>query len=881
MHPLRVLVSRLLGSLGRRRISRRELDTELSEHLQLLTEENIRRGMSEAEARAAAYREFGGLEQTKEAYRDQRGLPVIETVLQDSRFALRGLKREPVFALVAILTLALGIGATTAMFSVVDRILFRSLPYPEGDRLVSFGVTAPFEPREFMLGPDFVEWRPQQKAFESVTAVEPGSTDCDLTEQNPERLSCGEVDAAFLPTFRLKPILGRNFTDEEDRPNGPPSVLLSYGFWRSRFGGDPGVLRRDLSLDGKPSRIVGVLPPEFEMPTLAAADLVLPLKLGESTDRGPDARQHIVRAFARLKTNVSATQTFAILQPLFEASLNFVPPQFRKEVSLRVRSLRDRQMGDAKTASWILLCAVFAVLLVACTNVANLIQARATSMRRELAVRTALGATRGRLVRQTMTESCILGVLGGIAGCWVAYLLLRLFVSVAPEGIPHLRQASLDPRAILFTVGVAMISTIFFGLAPALEKTTPEMMMGKDARSTSRSFLRQTLITAQIAISLVLLTGAGLLLRSFWRLENVPLGMSTENILTAQLDLPEYRYPQSAQQLEFFRDLQARVSRLPGISALALSDTLPPSGGMQATFLSAIEIAGLPKFASGTGGMIGYRYITPEYFAALGIRVDKGRAFDAKDMSPTEFPVILSTALAKRLLGETDAVGKSFRFGQQQDWGTIVGVVSDVKNDGLASSGGPEFYRPWRDSKDGYFRTAHLIFVTPLSAKTIGRWVRTEAASIDPTVPVTIEPLTRRVEKLAERPRFNAIVLTLFAAMGMMLAAIGIYGVVGFLVARQTQEIGVRMALGATPQNILGMVLWNIGRWTLVGAAAGVLGAWFCARLMSSLLFDVGAHDPLPLTFALVLLFAVAFLAAYLPARRATQIDPLIALRYE
>ncbi|MBV9887897.1 MAG: ABC transporter permease, partial [Acidobacteria bacterium] len=345
--------------------------------------------------------------------------------------------------------------------------------------------------------------------------------------------------------------------------------------------------------------------------------------------------------------------------------------------------------------------------------------------------------------------------------------------------------------------------------------------------------------------------------------------------------LPEYRYPKATQQLEFFRDLQARLGRLPGIGALALSDTLPPSGGMQATFLSAIEIAGLPKFASGTGGMVGYRYITPEYFAALGIRIEKGRAFNAQDMSPIGYPVILSAALAKRLLGEVDALGKPFRFAQHQEWGTIVGVAADVKNDGLASTGGPEFYLPWRESRDGYYRTAHLIFKTPLSAAMIGKWVRSEAASIDPTVPVTVEPLILRVQKLAERPRFNAIVLTLFAAIGVALAAIGIYGVVGFLVAQQTREIGVRMALGASPQNILSMVLWNIGRWTMVGGAAGILGAWFCARLMSTLLFEVGAHDPLPLAVAAVLLFAFALFAAYLPARRAMRVDPLVALRYE
>jgi putative ABC transport system permease protein len=876
---LKVFASRISGLFAKHR-REDDLDAELRAHIEALVDAKIKQGLSLDDARAAANREFGGIEQTKEAYRDQRALPAIETVLQDAKFTLRGFKRQPVFTLVAILTLALGIGATTATFSVVDRILFRSLPYAEDDRLVSFGVTAPFESREFMLAPDLVEWRPQQKPFEGVTAVEPGSTDCDLTEQNPERLNCGKVDAAFLPTLGLKPMLGRNFSDDEDRPNGPSAALLSYGLWRSRFGGDPGAVGHDLSLDGKPVPIIGVLPPEFEMPTLAPADLVVPLKLGDSTYRGPEIPR-LVRTFARLKPGVDVKQATAMLQPLFDASLNFVPAQFRKEVSLRVRSMRDRQVGDAKAASWILLCAVFAVLLVACTNVANLILARATGRRQELAVRIALGATRARLVRQTMTESCLLGALGGIAGCWIAYLLLRFFVSTAPGGIPHLQQASLDLRALVFTVFASIVSTIFFGLIPAFQQVDPEMLLGRDTRSTSRNLLRQTLVIAQIAVSLILLTGAGLLLRSFWRLESVSLGMDTERILTAKIDLPEYRYPHATQQLQFFQSLQSRLEGLPGISALALSDTLPPSGGSQATFLSAVQIEGLPAFAGGTGGMVGYRFVTPGYFATLGIRVEKGRAFEAADVSGTSKSVILSAALARRLLGDTDPLGKSFLFSQQHDWRTIVGVVGDVKNDGLISVGAPEFYLPWKENSEGYFRCAHVIVRTSLSDATIGKWVRAETASIDPTVPVTVEPMTLRVEKLSQRPRFNAIVLTLFAAMGVLLAGIGIYGVVGFLVAQQTRETGVRMALGASPGAILSMVLWNVGRWTIVGAAAGVLGAWFCARLMSSLLFEVTAHDPLPLAVAVLLLFGVAFLAAYLPARRATQIDPLIALRYE
>ena len=880
MDSLRVLGSRLLGFFRRRHVDE-NLDAELRAHLELLADENIRRGMKPEEARFAARREFGGVEQTKEAYRDQRGLPILDTLLQDVKFTLRGLRLRVGFTTVAILTLALGVGATTAVFSVVDRILFRSLPYPEDQRLVSFGVMAPFDSREFMLGPDFVEWRPRQQPFESITALEPGSVDCDLTEQNPSRLSCGQVDAAFLPTLRVRLILGRNFTREEDLPNGPRAVLLSYGFWRSRFAGDPRIVGKNLSLDGKSTFIAGVLPADFEMPTLARADLLVPLAMGESTDRGPNARQRIVRTFARLKPGMTVTQAAAMLQPLFEESLNHVPVQFRKEVALRVRSLRDRQVGDARQASWILLGAVFAVLLVACTNVANLILARASARQRELAVRAALGATRARLVRQALTENLVLGVLGGSAGCLVAYLLLRWFVSIAPGSIPYLQQASLDHRVVLFTFGISLLSGMSFGLASAFRRAAPELLAGKESRATSRSLLRQSLVTAQIAASLILLAGAGLLLRSFWKLEAVPLGMNTGSILTAEIDLADYRYPQPAQQLEFFRELQSRLVRIPGVSALALSDTLPPSGGMQATFLSAIEVEGQPKFAEGTGGMIGYRYITPEYFSALGIPVDHGRVFLDQDLRATENPVILSEALARRLFGDSNPIGKAFRYGRQNLWRTIVGVVGDVKNDGLAAAGGPEFYLPWKAESEGYYRRATFILRTPMNPEGIAKWVRSEAASIDPTVPVTIEAMSQRIEKLADRPRFNAILLSLFAGMGVMLAAIGIYGVVGFLVAQQTREIGVRMALGASPQNILKMVLSTVARWTIGGAILGILGAWFCTRLLESLLFEVKTHDPLLLGGAVVLLLAAAFLAAWIPARRAMRVDPMVALRYE
>jgi putative ABC transport system permease protein len=877
---LRSWLSRFRGFFRRGRRDS-ELNAELQAHLDLLTAENIRQGMDQEEARHAAHREFGGVEQTKQAYREQRGLPFIDALFQDLRLAIRMLAKKPVFTAVTVLTLAVGIGSTSAVFSVVDRILFRSLPYLGDQNLVSFGVMAPFDSREFMLGPDLVDWRLRQAPFASITAIEPGSIDCDLTEQNPVRLNCGQTDASFLPAFGIQPLLGRNFTQDEDRPNAPRVALLSYGLWRSRFAADPGIVGKSIPLDGKPALIIGVLPAAFEMPTLARADVLLPLALDESTGRGPDARQRVVRTFARLKSGITATQAAAMLQPLYQESLTHVPPQFRNEVSLRVRSLRDRQVGDSRQASWILLGAVLSVLLVACTNVANLILARATGRQRELAVRTALGATRSRLIRQTLTESILLALIGGAAGCSFAYFLLRIFVSISPEGIPRLQQASLDRRVVIFSLAISLLSGILFGLAPALRRPTPELLTGKESRATQRNLLRQTLVTAQIAVSLVLLAGAGLLLQSLWKLESVPLGIETQSILTAQINLADYRYPQQPQQLEFFRNVVSRLAQLPGISALALSDSLPPSGGMQATFLSSIEVPGQPRISDGTGGMTGYRFVTPDYFPALGIRILSGRGFRPDDLSGTSSPVILSETLAKRLLPGADPIGKTIFFRNRNTWRTVIGVAADVKNGGITAAADPEFYLPWKSDPEGYFRRGNLILRTPQNPQALARWVRSEIAAVDPTVPITIEAMSQRVSKLADRPRFNAILLSLFAAIGVLLAAIGMYGVVAFIVAQQTREIGVRMALGAVPSSIVKMVLSSVARWTIFGATLGLLGAWLSSRLLESLLFQVRAHDPFLLALALFVLLGVAFFAAWIPARRAMRVDPMIALRYE
>lgn len=873
-----------LRSLFRRRRVEQELDDELRDHVESKTAENMARGMNSAEARRAALLELGGVEQTKEACRDHLRWALLDSLLQDLRFAAHCLYAKPGFAIVAVLTLALGIGASTAVFSVVDRVLFRSLPYPHDEQLVSFGVKAPFEGIEFMLAPEYLVLRKQPgRPFESMTSLTPGGANCDVTEQNPVRLTCALVEANFLSTLKIHPIVGRDFTTEDDRPHAPPVALLSYPLWRARFGGDPKVAGKIISVDGKPLQIIGILPASFEMPTLTAADMLLPQALDEAAqDRNHP--QVILRAFARLKPSVTIAQAKAALQPWFEDSLRFVPPQFRAEVSLRVRSLRDRQIDDSRTGAWVLFGAVLSVLLLACTNVANLLLVRAVGRQRELAVRSALGASRARLVQQTLTESLTMASLGTIAGCAVAFGLLRLFISIALQGIVRLQQASLDGRVLVFCVAVSLFCGILIGGAPALSKPEPESLVGRTVRTTARGLLRYTLVTAQIAGSLVLLSGAALLLRSLWKIENVPVGLNARQRITTRISLSEHSYPQMPQQLAFFSQLEKRLTQVPGVTQIALSNSLPPSGSMQATFFASIEVPGHPRPPEGTGGMVGYRMVTPSYFGALGIQIVQGRGFTEQDRAPTERSVIISEKLAAKLFPNEDPVGKSLRFttfSSGGPWRTVVGVAANVKNSGLVENADPEFYLPWKNDDEAFVRNSYVTLVTPLNPSTVLPWIRSQIAALDPTVPIEFATMSERIGKLTERPRFEATLLSLFAGIAVLLAALGIYGVVSFFVSQRTQEIGVRMALGATPLTIAAMVLRNMTRWALLGAGAGVAGSWYCARLLESLLFEVRPHNPLLLGAALVVLLAVVLIATWIPARRAARVDPVVALRYE
>src|SRR5215510_8055316 len=487
-----------------------------------------------------------------------------ESIGQDIRYACRSFLRTPGIAITAILAIALGVGACTAVFSVLDRLFFRALPYAKEDRVVSVGITAPLDPNEFVLGADYLDWRAAETPFESMGTHVPGGFDCDLTDQNPVRVSCASVEASLFPTLGVQPILGRSFRAEEDSPNQRKVVLLSYGLWTSRFAGDPSIPGKSISLDGAPATVIGILPTNFEMPGMGKSDIFVPQALNWSAMAHP-ATGPILRAYARLKPGITIPQATAAMQPLYQEALRWAPPAFRNEVKFGIRTVRDRQVQDARTASLILMAAVMAVLLIACANVANLLLVRAAARTRELAMRVALGAGRLRLMRQLLMESFALSLVGGTLGSALAWVYLRVFVAIAPGGIPRLEEATLDLRVLLFATAVSLVSGLLFGIAPALHAPDAESLGGWRVTGGRRGVLRQSLVAAQIAFSLVLLSGAGLLLRTLWNIQMVPLGMQTESVLSTSVTLGLQRYRQPQQQLAFFEELESRMHRLPGI----------------------------------------------------------------------------------------------------------------------------------------------------------------------------------------------------------------------------------------------------------------------------------------------------------------------------
>jgi putative ABC transport system permease protein len=659
-------------------------------------------------------------------------------VWQDLRFALRGFRRNPAFSLTAILVIALGIGATTAVFSVVDRLLFRSLPYPESHRLVSVGVTIPIVDGEFLMAKDYFNLREHPVAAFSAVTSWTGVADCDLTEQNPRRLTCAQVESTFLPTFGIAPILGHNFTREDDRRNAPKVALVSFGLWTSRFGGNPGIVGKTIEIDGFPTRIVGVLPRDFELPNLVHADLVVPQAL--AIDRYiPRQSGRPLRVFGRLRPGVTIAQARRLaLAHILEDLREWLPPGRIAEVRTLIRSLRDFQIQDVKRASWVLFGATLAILLIVCANVANLLLARALSRQREMATRKALGAGRGRMLSQSLTESTALSLFGALPGCALAWALLKLFQFLAPVSVPRLQQAALDPRILSFTFAITLLCSIVFGFAPSF--------------SRPRNRLKHVLTTAQVAISLTLLSTAGLLVASLSKLQNVTAGVGAEHVLTADVTVGLARYPNAQSRQEFFDTLASRLRLMPGVDAVAISDTVPPSGFVHSKPLEAVQVVGRPA-PQRRPGIVAWRRVSPEYFGALGIPMLQGRSFRHAEITGNSPAVVISNSLARKLFPGERAIGRAVHlFVDPLDFPPpiVVGVCGDVPNNGLSQTPDPEYYLPRKKIIDPtlgrdasmtgralhiYDGEAFLIVRGSARPDVIANWIRSAASALDGTVP--------------------------------------------------------------------------------------------------------------------------------------------------
>lgn len=874
--------SRVRFLLGRGK--RRELEEEIRFHLEAAIAARIAAGMNAAEARRQALIEFGSRERTREECEQQRPGWWLGTVVQDLRYALRGFRRNPVFTIGVLTTLALGIGATTAVFSFVDRILFRPLPYANPGRIVSVGFVHSLEREEFMTGRFYVQWQDEQQPFSAMASQSALVRNCDLVENNPAQLSCISFQRRMLPLLGVSPVLGRNFLPEEDRPHGPPVVMISYALWKGHYNGDAQILGRSININGVRDRVVGVLPKGFQFPTLQPADVVFPMAL----DRGAQQTANSgfgwpMRVFARLKSGVSIARAYAETRPIFDSEMKFVPAGARKEIRLVIRSLHDRETQTVRPVAWILFGFALTVLMIAFANVAGLMMARGAGRQRELAVRSAIGASRGRLMRQALTEAMLLSLAGAVAGLAAAKGLLSVFIALAPAGIPFLDKARLDLRVALFAIGLSCVCGVIFGLATALQKPRLERLHAKTSISRSHALLRRGLVTAQIAASIILLSGAALLLRSFEKIESQRLGMRPGGVLTANVALPWFRYNTNEKTMAFYLGLESALRRLPGTRAVAITDSVPPGGAMGIRF-SDLAVQGRPRTTPGTGGNVATREVTPDYFRALDIPVMRGSGFSEQGGSGDEQEAVLSRMMAARLFPSEDPVGKRIKTLDYKsgNWSTVVGVADDVKNGGLTEQDEPEIYFLRRKVSSDWDTSHSIVLIdSVMPPEAVEAWVRSAVASLDRTVPVDIEPLDESVSRLADRPRFETALLGFFALTGLVLAVVGLYGLMAFMTTQRLHEIGVRMALGATRSNILRLIAVDGLRMVVAGVAVGVGAALVMAQGLKTLLYQVSAFDPVTFVVVPVVLAVVALVAIMIPARAGMRVDPAVTLRAE
>jgi putative ABC transport system permease protein len=873
-----------------------EIVEELAQHLEDVYQRSLRAGASKREAQSAALKELATDDLLqKEMRRSQTpfkesavaGGPtsssIVADLLHDLRYAARLQRKNPAFTIIAIIALALGIGANTAIFSVVNTVLLRPLPYKDPERLVMVWEDATKQgyPRDTPAAANFVDWRDQSQNFEGMAAIADESFNV-TGSGDPERLEGRRVSATMFPLLGVEPQIGRVFTAAEDQSGAQRVVVLSYPLWQRRFGGDPGIIGQSLTLNGESYVVVGVMPARFQFPS-SDDQAWVPIALTQQ-DAG-NRNRHYLQVLGRLKPGVSLTQAQSEMSTI-AARLQQQYPQSNAELGAVVQPLQEHLVGDIKPALLVLLGAVGLVLLIACANVANLLLARAAVRQKEIAVRVALGAKRSRLIRQFLTESVLLSTLGGLVGLAIAYGGLILLKAFIPENISQAREISIDVKVLAFTFLVSVATGLIFGLAPAIQAARFNQIDtlkegGRDAATGgSGQRLRGLLVTAEVAISLVLLIGAGLLINSFLRLRNVDPGFRTDNLLTMKIVLPEPKYEEMARRSAFYTELVNRVQSLAGVRSAAVTSNLPLY--RQGNSIS-IGIEGQPAPPPGQERIVVTRIISPGYLDTMSIPVLRGRGLTEQDTETTPNVVVVSETMARRYWPGEDAVGKRIAVGRirkPEDWVQVVGVAKDVRQFELNAEPKPQMYLTYRQM--GFFDSRDLVVKTDVDPASMAATVRKAVWEIDKDQPVSnIQTMDQILAESIARQRFSMLVLAIFAAVALVLAGVGIYGVMSYSVAQRTHEIGIRMALGAQTGAVLKLAVGYGMKLVIAGIAIGLIAAFALTRVMSTLLFGVTATDPT--TFALIslLLIAVAVLASYVPARRATRVNPIIALRYE
>ncbi|PYV39773.1 MAG: hypothetical protein DMG06_22235 [Acidobacteria bacterium] len=800
-------------------------------------------------------------------------------MLNDLRYAFRMLLKNPGFTSVAALTLALGIGANTAMVGVINGVLLRPLPFKDPARLVSVTDFVPQQNSILVMDSDYFAWRRQNEVFEDMAAY----TGRDLTLTgvgDPERLQAGKITASFLTVLGVKPLLGRGILAQEDRPGGPRVVLLSHALWQRRFGAEASVIGEILALDGNNYTVVGVMPADFEFLDNIKADLFVPLALPDNA--GLAGRTvTLLNVIARLKPAVTlqrAESDLTTLNHRLQATYPVPFAQMMAGAQARVVPLHDKLVGNVRPSLLVLLGAVGFVLLIACANIANLQLARAVTRQKEIAIRSALGADRLRLARQFLTESVLLAALGGAAGILLAPWGVGLLRAFGPEDIPRLASVRIDSVVLLFT-GIIVLSTgILFGLVAVLaaSKISPNSSLKEGGTRTTSSHerhrLRGILVVCELALALVLLTGSGLLIRSFLRLTRIDPGFNPRNVLTLRLSLPLNRYREANQQRGFFQELIERVQALPGVSSVGVTSVLPTMGILMS---AGVEIEGRPVAPPGQGLSAAVETVSP---ASMGIPLVAGRFFDHQDTIAAPKVAIVNQSLARRFFPNESPIGRRLQVGDE-GWISVVGVVGDVRQFGLVTQPSPQIFVPYLQSPAPFMALAIRM---ASDAPDLMAAARSQVKVIDNDLPVyDAATMEQRLWEAVGSQRFNMLVLGIFGGLALMLAAAGTYGVTAYSVAQRTHEIGVRVALGAQSSDVLRLVVGQGLVLTLIGVGIGLAATYPLTRVLSSMLYGVTATDPATFAAASVLLIGVALLANYIPARRATKVDPMVALRYE